>query len=77
MRLPPVETADEPLAPPHPIDPTLSWAEARRRALEAFERSFALALLQHHRGHVATAAAAAGIDKAYLHRVLRRHGGKS
>lgn len=59
-----------------PVDARLPYGEARRLALEAFERSYALALLQLHEGHVATAATAAGIDKAYLHRLLRRHAAK-
>jgi DNA-binding NtrC family response regulator len=61
-------------APPA-VDPTLPYAEARRRALAAFERAYASALLERH-GSVAAAARAAGITRVYLHRLLRRHGVK-
>jgi transcriptional regulator with GAF, ATPase, and Fis domain len=57
-----------------PIDPTLPYAEARRRALDDFERRYASALLALHQGKVTAAAQAAGIDRVYLHRLLRRHG---
>jgi len=56
------------------VDPTLSYAEARARALAAFERSFLPALVEYHDGNVSKAARSAGIDRAYLHRLLRRHG---
>ena len=56
------------------IDPKLAYAEARRRALDGFERGYAEALLREHGGKVAQAAAAAGMDRVYLYRILRRHG---
>jgi transcriptional regulator with PAS, ATPase and Fis domain len=56
------------------IDPTVSYAEARRRALDSFERRYLDALLRHHGGRVASAARAAGIDRVYLYRLLHRHG---
>jgi DNA-binding NtrC family response regulator len=57
-----------------PIDAKLPYAEARRRALDDFERRYATALLALHQGKVTAAAQAAGIDRVYLHRLLRRHG---
>ena len=56
------------------IDAKLAYAEARRRALDGFERGYAEALLREHNGKVAAAAAAAGMDRVYLYRILRRHG---
>ena len=56
------------------VDPSLSYTEARQRALAAFERSYLPALVEYHDGNVSKAARAAGIDRAYLHRLLRRHG---
>jgi DNA-binding NtrC family response regulator len=55
-------------------DPNLPYAEARRQALDAFEREYVRGLLQMHGGRVAVAARAAGIDRVYLYRLLRRHG---
>jgi two-component system response regulator GlrR len=56
------------------VDVGIEYAEARRRALEKFELEYAQALLSRHNGKVAEAAAAAGIDRVYLYRILRRHG---
>jgi DNA-binding NtrC family response regulator len=56
------------------IDAKLPYAEARRRALDGFEKRYAEALLREHNGRVAAAAAAAGMDRVYLYRILRRHG---
>jgi two-component system, NtrC family, response regulator GlrR len=56
------------------IDAKIAYAEARRRALDSFEKGYAEALLREHNGKVAAAAAAAGMDRVYLYRILRRHG---
>jgi DNA-binding NtrC family response regulator len=56
------------------IDPRLGWAEARQLALGDFERRYLAALLAQHEGNVTQAARAAGLDRVYLHRLLRRHG---
>jgi len=56
------------------IDPHVPYADARRNALEAFERAYVAALLDAHGGKVALAAGAAGIDRVYLYRLMRRHG---
>ena len=56
------------------VDPKLPYAEARRRALEAFEREYLDALLKLHGGKVSQAATAADMDRVYLYRLLRRHG---
>jgi len=56
------------------VDPELPYAEARRQALEDFEARYVTALLETHGGRVAPAARAAGIDRVYLYRLMRRHG---
>ncbi len=56
------------------VDPTLSYADARQRAIGIFERQYLQALVEYHQDNVSQAARAAGIDRAYLHRLLRRHG---
>jgi two-component system response regulator GlrR len=56
------------------VDPRVTYAEGRRRALEGFEKAFIRALLDLHGGKVAVAARAAGIDRVYLYRLMRRHG---
>jgi transcriptional regulator of acetoin/glycerol metabolism len=56
------------------MDPRLSYAEAKRRLTDAAERRYLDALLRHHRGNVFAAARAAGMNRGYLHRLLRRHG---
>jgi two-component system, NtrC family, response regulator GlrR len=56
------------------VDPKQPYAEARRRALEDFERRYLRALLELHQGKVSQAAVAADVDRVYLYRLLRRHG---
>jgi two-component system response regulator GlrR len=60
--------------PEHQVDARLPYAEARKRAIDGFERAYAEQLLQLHQGKVALASAAAGIDRVYLYKLLRRHG---
>jgi DNA-binding NtrC family response regulator len=61
-----------------PISPTdaalaeLPFAEARSRALEAFDRSFLAAALERHGGNVSQAARALQIHRQSLQKLLRR-----
>ena len=57
-----------------PVDARLSYADARTRAVEVFEKEYAEALLHLHDGNVSAAARAAGMARPYLHRLLRKHG---
>ena len=50
----------------------LPYAEARRQALDAFEREYVTGVLQRHQGRVAEAARAAGVDRAYLYRLMKK-----
>ena len=56
-----------------PIDASVSYEEARKRAIAAFERSYLEALLDRSQGNVSRAARDAGMDRVYLHRLIRRH----
>ena len=62
---------------PHPattVDASLPYEVARRQAIDSFERAYVTALLQRAGDNVALAAREAGVNRAYLHRLLRRHG---
>ncbi len=50
-----------------------SYAEARRRAILDFERTYVAELLVRTEGNVSQAARIAKIDRVYLHRLIRRH----
>jgi DNA-binding NtrC family response regulator len=49
------------------------YEAARRQALDDFEREYCRAILAHAGGNVSRAAAAAGLSRQMLHRLLRRH----
>jgi len=48
--------------------------EAKRRALHEVERNYLLEIVRAHRGNVTKAAAAAGVTRRHLHRLLKQHG---
>jgi DNA-binding NtrC family response regulator len=54
-------------------DASVPYAEARRRAIAAFERNYVDDLLARHGGKVTEAAAAAGMDRVYLYKLAKRH----
>ncbi len=65
------------LSTPHPatqVDASQSYEVARRQAIDTFERAYVTALLERNADNVAAAARDAGVNRAYLHRLLRRHG---
>ena len=74
----PVALAQLPSTPEAPSAAGLArdapYKEAREHLLQAFERDYVCALLERHRNNVSAAARAAGIDRAYLHRLINRHG---
>ncbi len=53
--------------------PPATFREARRRAIDEFERRFVEQLLRRHEGKVVAAAQDSGIGRAYLYRLLRKH----
>jgi two-component system, NtrC family, response regulator GlrR len=59
---------------PPPLDAPVFYEVARRQAVEAFERSYLTSLLAHANDNVVAAARNAGINRAYLYRLLRRNG---
>jgi DNA-binding NtrC family response regulator len=61
-------------AAPAAVDPTRPYADARRLAVDDFEKRYLAALLALHEGKVAAAARAAGIDRVYLYKLLHKHG---
>jgi two-component system response regulator GlrR len=64
--------AGAPAAPPGGVVP---FVDARRQAIDRFEREYLEDLLRRH-PRVAQAAQAAGIDRVYLYRLLSRQGMK-
>ncbi len=66
---------DEANAPPVPraiLD--LPLRAARERWVEQLEREYIGGLLERHGGNVLAVAEAAGVDKSYIHRLIRRNG---
>ena len=53
---------------------TQSYELARRQAIDAFERTYLTKLLERNGGNVAASARSAGVNRAYLYRMLGRHG---
>ncbi|WP_437994755.1 sigma 54-interacting transcriptional regulator [Sorangium sp. So ce185] len=74
FRAPPPMGDHAPPSAPAAVDVSLPYAEARDRVLAEFERRYFEALLRAHDGKVSRAAAAAGLDRRYLYRLLHRHG---
>jgi two-component system, NtrC family, response regulator GlrR len=65
------------LAPARPsgdIDASQPYELARRQALDAFERTYLMRLLERTQDNVAAAARSAGVNRGYLYRMLGRHG---
>jgi transcriptional regulator with GAF, ATPase, and Fis domain len=55
-------------------DASQPYQQARDRVLAEFERRYVEQLLKAHQGNVSAAARSSGIDRTYLHRLMRRHG---
>ncbi len=67
----PVTAARQDTPPTKPLPP---FREAREKALGAFEREYLTQLWADAEGNVSRAARAAGIDRKYLRKLLKRHG---
>ena len=52
----------------------LPFKEAKAALVESFERDYLQALLARHRGNISRAAAEAGIDRNYIHRLVKKYG---
>jgi len=57
-----------------PVDPSLPFREAKSQLVDAWERDYVAAVLASCEGNVSLAARRAGMDRAYLHRLLKKHG---
>jgi DNA-binding NtrC family response regulator len=64
----------EPPPPPKPESGPVPYSEARSRCLESFEREYLEDLMRRFPGKAAQAAQAAGLDRVYLYRLLKRRG---
>jgi DNA-binding NtrC family response regulator len=51
----------------------LPFKEAKAVLVESFERDYLQALLLRHRGNISRAAAEAGIDRNYIHRLVKKY----
>jgi DNA-binding NtrC family response regulator len=58
---------------PGPFDPTVTFREAKRRAMEEWERWYVLALLEYTNGNLSRASRVAQTDRTYLRKLLRRY----
>ena len=52
----------------------LPFKEAKAALVEGFERDYLTALLARHRGNISRAASEAGIDRNYVHRLVKKYG---
>jgi DNA-binding NtrC family response regulator len=51
----------------------LPFKEAKAALVEGFERDYLTALLARHKGNISRAAAEAGIDRNYIHRLVKKY----
>jgi len=52
----------------------LPFKEAKAQLVESFEREYLTHLLERHHGNISRAAAEAGIDRNYIHRLIKKYG---
>lgn len=62
----------EPIEKPAGSARALPYEEAKRQAIEAFQRRYVETLLAEHDHNISAAAQAAGMTRAALHRIIRR-----
>ncbi len=72
-------TNDDDQEPRRPSSPgadvlELPFKEAKAALVESFERDYLTALLARHRGNISRAASEAGIDRNYIHRLVKKYG---
>jgi len=58
---------------PSPDVLELPFKEAKAALVESFERDYLTALLARHKGNISRAAAEAGIDRNYIHRLVKKY----
>ncbi len=59
---------------PNPDVLELPFKEAKAALVESFEKDYLVALLARHRGNISRAASEAGIDRNYIHRLVKKYG---
>ncbi len=57
-----------------PVDISSTFKEAKDRLVQAWEREYVMALLAKYEGNVSLAARSGGLDRVYLHRLIKKHG---
>ncbi len=57
-----------------PVDPSVPFKDAKDRLIHVWEREYMAGLIERSGGNLAQAARVAGIDRAHLYRILRKHG---
>jgi transcriptional regulator with PAS, ATPase and Fis domain len=75
----PTQDGEEPETAPsqEPVNLAVPFLQARDKVVASFERRYLEALLRAQKGKTGKAAEAAGIDRVFLWRLLRRHGLRS
>ena len=68
------EDGSEVRRPSNPDVLELPFKEAKAALVESFERDYLTALLARHKGNISRAAAEAGIDRNYIHRLVKKYG---
>jgi DNA-binding NtrC family response regulator len=68
------ETPTPKRQPSHADVLELPFKEAKAALVESFERDYLEALLARHRGNISRAASEAGIDRNYIHRLVKKYG---
>lgn len=58
---------------PASFDPSVPFREAKRRAIEMWERWYVLSLIQYTDGNLSRASRVAQTDRTYLRKLLRRY----
>jgi two-component system nitrogen regulation response regulator GlnG len=56
-----------------PVDINFPFKEAKDALIQAWEREYVSALMAKHEGNVSSAARSGGLDRVYLHRLLKKH----
>src|SRR6185503_18104348 len=76
--VPPIASPGNPYAAPGSSGASeevldLPFKEAKGILIESFERDYLTHLLRRHRGNISRAAAEAGIDRNYIHRLVKKY----
>ncbi len=56
------------------FDPSVPFREAKERLIDVWERDYVAQVLAASDGNISLAARRAGMDRAYLHRLMKKHG---